>query len=109
MMNKKLTIALMERELIKEDTELNCISTVIGFSGGKERVPQLLRVKSYSPKLDVFEGTDEHGRGRYTTTSEDVKEIEGMTPERFAKVYNIKADGSVKPPGKKRGRKSKGE
>jgi hypothetical protein len=38
---------------------------------------------------------------------DDLDAIDGMDIERFAKVYNIKADGSVKTPGKKRGRKPK--
>jgi len=37
-----------------------------------------------------------------------IVDIEGMEPERFAKAYNIKPDGSVKEH-KKRGRKSREE
>ena len=37
-----------------------------------------------------------------------IYEIEGMTPERFAKAYNIKPDGTFKEY-KKRGRKPKTE
>jgi len=38
--------------------------------------------------------------------ADHVHAIEGMDPERFAKSYNIKADGSVREY-KKRGRKPK--
>ena len=37
-----------------------------------------------------------------------IYDIEGMTPERFAKAYNIKSDGTFKEY-KKRGRKPKTE
>ena len=37
-----------------------------------------------------------------------IYDIEGMTPERFAKAYNIKPDGTFKE-NKKRGRKPKTE
>jgi hypothetical protein len=43
----------------------------------------------------------------YFMEFDDLYAIDGMDIERFAKVYNIKADGSVKKPGKKRGRKPK--
>lgn len=37
----------------------------------------------------------------------NVHRIDGMDLDRFAAVYNIKADGSIKSTGKKRGRKPK--
>ena len=97
----------MERKLLTTDTEIHCMANITEFNGGAAKVPQFVRVQSYSADNDLYSGTDMNGQGHYTTTSAQITAIEGMDPERFAKVYNINPDGTSKAPGKKRGRKPK--
>lgn len=44
---------------------------------------------------------------QYVMEFDDLENIDGMDLQRFAKVYNIKPDGSGSKTGKKRGRKPK--
>lgn len=53
-----------------------------------------------------FVSRDETGNG-YVIEYEDLEAIDGMDLARFARVYNIREDGSKTTPGKKRGRKPK--
>ena len=46
---------------------------------------------------------------QYVMEFDDLEAIDGMELPRFAKVYNIKADGSGAKTGKKRGRKPKAQ
>lgn len=42
-------------------------------------------------------------------TQKSIRAIDGMEPERFARIFNVNPDGSIKKRGKKRGRKTKVE
>ena len=86
-MNKNLLSTLVERKLVNTDTVVRAKIPTVGFHEG-----QYIAVK------------DVHWES--TITADNIIDIEGMDPERFAKSYNIKPDGSVKAY-KKRGRKRK--
>lgn len=86
-MNKNLLSTLVERKLVNTDTVVRANIPTIGFHEG-----QYIAVK------------DVHWES--TITADNIIDIEGMDPDRFAKSYNIKPDGSVKAY-KKRGRKPK--
>ena len=84
-MNKNLLSTLVERKLVNTDTVVRAKIPTVGFHEG-----QYIAVK------------DVHWES--TITADNIIDIEGMDPDRFAKSYNIKPDGSVKAY-KKRGRK----
>jgi len=86
-MNKNLLSTLVERKLINTDTVVRAKIPTVGFHDGN-----YMAVKDvhWEPGLPA----------------DNIMDIEGMLPERFAKSYNIKPDGSV-PVYKKRGRKPK--
>jgi len=86
-MNKNLLSTLVERKLVNTDTVVRAKIPTVGFHEG-----QYIAVK------------DVHWES--TITADNIIDIEGMDPDRFAKSYNIKPDGSVKAY-KKRGRKPK--
>jgi len=86
-MNKNLLSTLVERKLVNTDTVVRAKIPTVGFHEG-----QYIAVK------------DVHWES--TITADNIIDIEGMDPDRFAKSYNIKPDGSVKAY-KKRGRKRK--
>jgi len=86
-MKQELLDTLVERELVNHNTIVYAQVKAEGL-GGK---PVLV-------KKDVYYNRDIPAGAIY--------DIEGMVPERFAKAYDIKPDGSYKEY-KKRGRKSK--
>jgi hypothetical protein len=88
-MNKNLLTTLVERKLVTTETVVRAHIPARGFHAG-----------TYMAVKDIH--------WHPTITADNIIDIEGMDPERFAKSYDIKPDGSVKVY-KKRGRKSKAE
>lgn len=88
-MNKNLLTTLIDRKLVTTETVVRARVPARGFHTG-----------TYMAVKDIH--------WHPTITADNIIDIEGMDPERFAKSYNIKPDGSVKVY-KKRGRKSKAE
>ena len=86
-MNNNLYATLVERKLINTQTVVRATVPTRGFHEGV-----------YDAVKDV------HWQPGFS--ADRIIDIEGMDPERFAKSYNIKPDGTVKTH-KKRGRKPK--
>jgi hypothetical protein len=86
-MNKNLLSTLVKRKLVTMNTVVRAKVLTMGFHNA-----HFMAVKDihWEPKIEA----------------DNIIDIEGMDPERFAKSYNIKPDGSV-PVYKKRGRKPK--
>mgnify|MGYP003658954789 FL=1 len=89
MMNESLLATLVERKLVTEETLVYARVKSRGLGGKKIFI-----------KKDVYWYPD--------MPAGAIHDIEGMLPERFAKAYNIKSDGTSKEH-KKRGRKPKTE
>lgn len=110
-MHKTLIDSLIKQGLITQNTELKGLTQSPSiFSGTNEKIECYVRVQNIidsSASTITFNCSDMHGNGSYTISTDDIYEIEGMTPSRFASCYNMKIDGSYKNPGKKRGRKPK--
>ena len=92
-MNKKLLKTLVEQNLVHSKTRVKIKVTVWGWPG-----PGL------GVKFDTIKITNWHSN----IGADAILEVDGMDPERFAKVYNITPDGTIKIV-KKRGRKPKHE
>lgn len=94
---------LLEKQLIPANSKLTgrCKAR---YLGGMQKVRMTVYLIGLKPT--GFICINELGE-KYLMEWNDLEFIDGMDIERFAKVYNIKADGSVKKPGKKRGRKPK--
>ena len=101
---KTLVKTLLERQLIPNNSVFS----------GRVRA-SCLGAQTLKVRKDVFYvGLNKQGfmckdelSSPYFMEFNDLDAIDGMDIARFAKVYNIKADGSVATPGKKRGRKPK--
>ena len=89
MMNQSLLNTLVERKLVTEETLVYANVKSKGLGG-----------KDIYIKKDVYFYPG--------MPAGAINDIEGMTPDRFAKAYNIKPDGTYKEH-KKRGRKPKAE
>ena len=88
-MTEQLLNTLVERKLVTEETIVYANVRTTGLGGTQTFV-----------KKDVYWYPG--------MPAGAILDIEGMTPERFAKAYNIKPDGTSKEY-KKRGRKPKTE
>ncbi len=88
-MNQSLLNTLVERKLVTEETLVYARVKSKGL-GGK----------------DIFIKKDVYWYSEMPAGA--IHDVEGMLPERFAKAYNIKPDGTYKEQ-KKRGRKPKHE
>ena len=86
-MNQQLFKTLVERKLINTETIVRAHVPAVGFHTGNYMAVKDLH---WEPKIKA----------------DSILDIEGMDPERFAKSYDIKPDGSAKVY-KKRGRKPK--
>lgn len=95
---------LLERKLIPDNSVFTGLVRANTLGGVQLKVRKSVYYTSLS--LHGFVCRDELGK-MYRMEFDDLESIDGMDLVRFAKVYNIKADGSVAAPGKKRGRKPK--
>jgi len=86
-MNSNLYATLVERDLINDNTVVKAYVSTRGFHEG---IYEAVKNIHWHPGI----------------AAEKIIDIEGMDPERFAKSYNIKPDGTTKAH-KKRGRKAK--
>lgn len=105
-----LAKTLQDRKLFTEGMELTAEYSATAIGNVKDITVQgIFVVLSISENdnevlFDVASTRDGHTR---RIGSNAILEIDGMDPERFAEVYDIKADGSTKAPAKRRGRKPK--
>ena len=84
-MKQELLNTLVKRKLVHDNTLIYANVKTVGLGGNPTFI-----------KKDVYWNSD--------MPAGAIHDIEGMDPERFAKAYNIKPDGTSKPY-KKRGRK----
>lgn len=101
---KPLLKTLLERDLIPA----NCVLTGTVKANVLGGVIHKIRKNVYFKQLNIkgFICIDEMGK-KYQMEFDDIEAIDGMPLDRYARVYNIKADGSRAKVGKKRGRKPK--
>lgn len=95
---------LCDKKIINEGTKV----TGKVIASGLGQTPQLVRKTAAVTAVDKKGVLVADNTGKcYQMLVQNIQEIDGMDPVRLASVYNIKANGQVKKPGKKRGRKPK--
>lgn len=110
-MDITLASKLVAKKLINETTEVVARYRGSSISGDMNVVStDIFSVMEVMEMVDdniilVVESTRDGHRRRIFVT--DILEIDGMEPNRFASVYDIKADGADAKVGKRRGRKPK--
>lgn len=102
-MNPLLT-TLIERKLILDNSVLTGRIRTNTLGGVLQKVSKRVYYDYISPRGFVCH--DELNK-QYVMEFNDLEAIDGMDLKRYARVYNIKADGSKASVGKKRGRKPK--
>ena len=103
-MKKTLAEALLNKGVMQPGTLLYGYSQSYGLGQTVQMVPIELMMENFDGEM--FTCRDRLGR-QYFMHVDNVQEVDGMDPVRLASIFNIKADGSDKAPGKKRGRKPK--
>lgn len=103
-MKKTLAEALLNKGIMQPGTLLYGRTQSYGLGQSLQMVPIELMMENFDG--EIFSCRDRLGR-EYTMHVDNVQEVDGMDPTRLASIFNIKADGSAKAPGKKRGRKPK--
>lgn len=109
-MNYKLAIALHEKKVIGEGTEVEALHKAIGLGNiNSVFVPGEFSISKIHVKEDnvYFDLLTLRDGSLVRVPAENVLTIDGMDPVRYASVYNIKADGTSAKQGKRRGRKPK--
>lgn len=110
-MDNKLAEALVLKGVLPAGTEVKAKHLVMGLgSVNNVMVVDNFSVTSTRIRDDgtvVFKLADLRSGAPSQVVAEDVSEIDGMDPVRFADVYNITADGGKAILGKRRGRKPK--
>lgn len=110
-MKKVLFDALVEKGAITNGTELLILRQGRSLGDGRAiAVKELIEVTESYIKDDItyLNGfSNVNGVDFQNIASNHILEIDGMDISRFAKVFGLKDDGSVRPKGKKRGRKPK--
>ena len=115
-MDRNLCTALIEKNLICKGTKLLVTIKRIGINVVSSE-------KQINLVVESFEGSGSHTgyiadwiftcinldtKERYTEIiPSQILDVDGMVPDRLGKIFNINPDGTLRAPGKKRGRKSK--
>lgn len=109
-MNPTLATKLIEKGVLAVETEVEAEYPAVAL-GGAGYIPargifliQRVFIDGSKARFDVISTRDGTSK---RLASENIVAIDGMDPERFASVYNVKADGADAKLGKRRGRKPK--
>lgn len=105
-----LTDLLIQKGLIKVNTEIDADYMAYDIAGVKNaRTPGNFMIMGAKKKGDtfVFEGRSTVDGSRHQIDCRDVRQIDGMSPNRFAETYGLTVKGDKIKEGKRRGRKPK--
>lgn len=103
-MNLNLVRAFVEHSVMQPGMVVTGRTPVYGLGATKQKVSKNTVFENYGAKGFLCRNDD--GK-RCLVEYADVTGIDGMEPERLARVYGLKADGTRAKVGKKRGRKPK--
>lgn len=110
MNNNELIASMIEKNTFSQDTLITArylFKTALGvsWSTGLFYFRQVRQLPESGYYVFDLERVEDHSLT--TVGMEHIITIDGMDPARFADVYDLNSDGTIKNRGKKRGRKSK--
>jgi hypothetical protein len=106
-MNRDFAKVLNERGILHENTKIVAHYKGFTLDGTTINTKGELLVKRIDIDTFLIEATPLFGQNKYLVKIDDIEEIDGMSPQRLGKVFNINDDGTPRNTGKKRGRKPK--
>ncbi len=104
-MDKNLCETLVNKNLICKGTKLLATIKKIGIGGTITQKQTNLVVERID--ASIFTCLDIDTKQNIEIVHSQILNVDGMVPERLGKIFNINPDGTLRAPGKKRGRKSK--
>jgi hypothetical protein len=105
-MNIELATALISRGVVNTKTRILARCPVAAFGGMPMEKRLFLNVDRVVSDEGTMKFISSHRSGRkFSVPIDKIEEIDGMEPTRLGLAYDIKANGSVRGAGKKRGRK----
>lgn len=105
-MDRNLCESLVEKNLICKGTKLLATIKRIG-------VGNIVTQKQVNLVVEIIEGSmiftclDPDTKQQVNIIPSQILDVDGMVPDRLGKIFNINPDGTIRAPGKKRGRKPK--
>lgn len=110
-MDSNLLSALIEKQIVQPGTEISVKLPGHDLSGitrvYNDVILEIQKIQQdKSNQIVLISSSTVDGR-RYSIKSSHINMIDGMTPKKIGAIYNLRPDGTIKPPGKKRGRKAK--
>lgn len=113
-MDIKVLTELVNKKIVKADTELTCKYKGISLDGRNVANEQvILSITTITHNVNeekesfIFEGKSTVDGSLKQVNHTQIVEIDGMEPYRFARVYGISPKGDKIKEGKRRGRKPK--
>lgn len=107
-MQNELAQALIDRGVINNNTRIIARCPIIAMGGAPAEQELALTVDRAYFEDGALKFRASHRSGKkYSVPVEKIIIVDGMDPARLALAYDIKADGTKKLSGKKRGRKPK--
>lgn len=111
-MNYDLVKIFVEKDIIKEETELHMVYMGVGLDGmpnieSKEYF-LIEEIKDHG-NIFTFKLRDIKAGEIYYNNNENIIGVDGMTLERYAAAFDLDLNGNFVPPPPKRGRKTKEE
>lgn len=107
-MKDTLAKALIDRGVLNTTSRIRAKCPIVTIGHMPSEATLMLNVERIVVEDGSFKFLSSATSGkRYSVPCEKVEMIDGMYPERLAAAYDIKPDGNIKLPGKKRGRKPK--
>ena len=104
-MNLELATALINRGVVNNKTRI-LARCPVAFGGMPTEKRLFLNVDRVVSDEGTMKFISSHRSGRkFSVPIDKIEEIDGMEPTRLGLAYDIKANGSLRGGGKKRGRK----
>ena len=105
-MNEALATALISRGIVNNKTRILARCPIAAFGGMPMEKRLFLNVDRVVSDEGTMNFISSHRSGRkFSVPIDKIEEIDGMEPTRLGLAYDIKANGSLRGGGKKRGRK----
>ncbi len=104
-MDSNLCETLVKKKLICEGTKILATIRKVGIGGAMSTKQTNLIIESIDDWL--FTCIDPETKHKHEIIDSQILDVDGMVPERLGKIFNINPDGTLRAPGKKRGRKPK--
>ena len=104
-MDRNLCETLVRKKLIAKGTKILTEIRRVGIGGAMSVKQTNLVIESIN--YFILTCIDPETKHKHEIIHSQILDVDGMVPERLGKIFNINPDGTLRAPGKKRGRKPK--